>query len=327
KTRRKRVIPFYQKYRQLTAAAILVIIAGTAWLVYSVSTKQNESVAVVNKQDQKRSDSNQTVLSNPAFLNTPKQDSNLSNQKSTVTVQPPAGQIAVTHHNTAAAKKQNQAKNETAGKEVESGLATTPTSQPVAQNNVTANNAIPNNERNAFAKTAAPVEPKVNNAIEYKLNKADVNKDLATSGRQNKARPQSEIANDSTNVNIVMHPLPPDSLGLQEVVVTGYGAKKKATANVYRPHVVIDTLEPAEGYDSFDDYVADNFNLPEEYKTKTGEGEVQLSFDVDRNGQPTNITVIKSLCQKCDEEAIRLLKEGPKWKKKKDKKGKLTITF
>jgi len=54
---------------------------------------------------------------------------------------------------------------------------------------------------------------------------------------------------------------------------------------------------------------------------------VQLSFDVDKNGQPTNIAVVKSLCQKCDEEAIRILKEGPKWKKNKNKKGKITIKF
>jgi hypothetical protein len=37
--------------------------------------------------------------------------------------------------------------------------------------------------------------------------------------------------------------------------------------------------------------------------------------------------VVKSLCNKCDEEAIRLLKEGPKWKKKKNKKGSVTIRF
>ena len=67
--------------------------------------------------------------------------------------------------------------------------------------------------------------------------------------------------------------------------------------------------------------------MPEELKTKTVSGEVQLSFDVNKEGQPVNIKVEKSLCQKCDEEAVRLLKDGPKWKKKKNKKGKLTIKF
>ena len=52
-----------------------------------------------------------------------------------------------------------------------------------------------------------------------------------------------------------------------------------------------------------------------------------LSFDVDDNGIPRNIRVEKSLCASCDEEAIRLLKEGPKWEKKKNKKGKVKIRF
>ena len=93
------------------------------------------------------------------------------------------------------------------------------------------------------------------------------------------------------------------------------------------PRVIIDTLEPAEGWARFDDYVAANIVTPEEFKDKQAAGEVQLSFDVDKNGHPTNITIVKSLCGKCDEEAIRLLKEGPKWKKKKNKKGKITIKF
>jgi TonB family protein len=109
------------------------------------------------------------------------------------------------------------------------------------------------------------------------------------------------------------------------VVVAGYGAQKKSMDKY--PKVTIDTLEPAEGYVKFDDYVISNLQIPDELKTKSIAGEVQLAFDVDQNGKPTNITVVKSLCEKCDEEAIRLLKEGPKWKKKKDKKGKITIKF
>ncbi|HZI54947.1 MAG TPA: TonB family protein, partial [Chitinophagaceae bacterium] len=54
-------------------------------------------------------------------------------------------------------------------------------------------------------------------------------------------------------------------------------------------------------------------------------GTVELSFEVDKNGVPYNIKVKKSLCETCDKEAIRLIKEGPKWKRKV-KKGKATVT-
>ena len=102
---------------------------------------------------------------------------------------------------------------------------------------------------------------------------------------------------------------------------------KTAAALMRKPFVVIDTLEPAEGYARFDDYIANNLKMPEELKFKPVAGVVELLFDVNNNGDPVNITVVKSLCNKCDEEAIRLLKEGPKWKKKKNKKGKISIRF
>ena len=319
---RNRVVPFYQKYRWLTAAAVLVIIAGASWLALSISRKQNESFAVVNKQDQTPKDSNQSVVASPTV--TP--SSQDSTQNAIAAVHLPPKRLPAAKSNTVAARKKNEAKDERGDKQIETGVATNLTSQSVAQNNVASNNIISNNEKTRFGKALPSAEPRANNARTYSLSKAETNKEIVAASPQSIARPQPVIVND-TNVNIVMHPLPPDSLGLKEVVVSGYATKKKAVANVYRPQVVIDTLEPEEGYDSFDDYVADNFNVPEEFKTKTNSGEVQLSFDVDRNGQPTNITVVKSVCQKCDDEAIRLLKEGPKWKKKKDKKGKLTIKF
>jgi hypothetical protein len=114
-----------------------------------------------------------------------------------------------------------------------------------------------------------------------------------------------------------------NELALEEVVVMN---KKAKTAPARRMQVTIDTLEPAGGWPGFDDYIANNLHAPEELQSKPVRGEVELSFDVDKNGEPVNITVVRSLCTKCDEEAIRLLKEGPKWKKNK-KKGKVTIRF
>ena len=68
--------------------------------------------------------------------------------------------------------------------------------------------------------------------------------------------------------------------------------------------------------------------MPELEMRKNVTGEVKLSFDVNDAGQAINIKVEKSLCTECDKEAIRLLKDGPKWvKKKKNKKGKLSIKF
>ena len=135
--------------------------------------------------------------------------------------------------------------------------------------------------------------------------------------------PISTLANDTIkNLNVMLKPLPDSTQ--PEVVVVGYSTKKKTGP---RPITIIDTLEPAECWTSYNDYIVSNLKSPEDLHMKPISGEVELSFDINKDGEPVNIAVVKSLCDKCDDEAIRLLKEGPKWKKKKKGKGKIAIRF
>ena len=133
-----------------------------------------------------------------------------------------------------------------------------------------------------------------------------------------KDKEQVGFADTINNFNVT---LKRNDEGLQEVVI----AKGRRQA-VRKANVTIDSLEPSEGWTNFDDYVAGHLHEPEELKEKGIKGEVELSFDVNKEGEPVNITVTQSLCAKCDEEAVRLLKEGPKWKNKKTK-GKIKIRF
>lgn len=48
-------------------------------------------------------------------------------------------------------------------------------------------------------------------------------------------------------------------------------------------------------------------------------GKVAVDFYVDENGSPYQLEVPYSLCGTSDKEAIRLIKNGPKWTKGKDK--------
>jgi TonB family protein len=87
--------------------------------------------------------------------------------------------------------------------------------------------------------------------------------------------------------------------------------------------------EPTDGWQNYDAYIANNLETPDELgasERKKG-GTVQISFEVDKNGEPINITVEKSLCNSCDKEAIRLVKEGPKWKRTANKSGRTTVTI
>jgi TonB family protein len=85
--------------------------------------------------------------------------------------------------------------------------------------------------------------------------------------------------------------------------------------------------EPEVGWGNYNTYVANNIKIPDIARPKNIQNDVELSFDVDKTGVPINIKVTRSSqCKECDEEAIRLLKEGPKWKRK-GKKSKATVSI
>lgn len=88
----------------------------------------------------------------------------------------------------------------------------------------------------------------------------------------------------------------------------------------------VEESEPDDGWYNYDVYLANNLKVPETIRTKHENGEVEISFEVNKNGEPTNLKVEKSLCNECDKEAIRLIKQGPKWKRKA-KRGRTMVAI
>jgi TonB family protein len=130
-----------------------------------------------------------------------------------------------------------------------------------------------------------------------------------------------QLRNSVANNQVVLQD---DRKSLSEVVINNQ--KPNAAVRRDNNNVKLVEPEPADGWENYDTYLVNNLNPPEEIKSKqnTG-GQVEVSFEVDKNGNPVNIKVEKSLCKKCDDEAIRLIKEGPKWKRHA-KKGRTTVT-
>lgn len=119
-----------------------------------------------------------------------------------------------------------------------------------------------------------------------------------------------------------------DRKTLSEVVISNQRPNAELRNRNTAMNVTLEEPEPADGWENYDTYLANNLNAPEEIKTKQNSGgQVQISFEVNKEGEPINIKVEKSLCSKCDKEAIRLIKEGPKWKRNANKKGRTTVTI
>jgi TonB family protein len=100
-----------------------------------------------------------------------------------------------------------------------------------------------------------------------------------------------------------------DATQLSEVVVTGYGAPKDPDAEP-----VIKLAEPVGGRKAYDKYLDDNLRYPQQALENKVKGRVVIEFTVRIDGSIDEFNVIKKLGYGCDEEVIRLVKEGPAWK-------------
>jgi protein TonB len=67
------------------------------------------------------------------------------------------------------------------------------------------------------------------------------------------------------------------------------------------------------GEEAFRNYLGKNIHYPAIAKENNVQGKVFLSFVVERNGALTDIKVVRGIGSGCDDEAMRVLKNSPKW--------------
>jgi hypothetical protein len=71
--------------------------------------------------------------------------------------------------------------------------------------------------------------------------------------------------------------------------------------------------EPMGGYERYNLYLKSSMRRPTDDSCKDRKGMVAVEFSVDEQGKPYLFEVRQSLCGTCDNEAIRLIQNGPKW--------------
>jgi protein TonB len=77
--------------------------------------------------------------------------------------------------------------------------------------------------------------------------------------------------------------------------------------------VVEESAQPKGGFPEFYKYVGKNINYPKQARRMGVEGKVIIQVVIDKDGSLTDIIILKGIGSGCDEEAIRVLKESPKW--------------
>lgn len=353
KLEEKKVIPITGRFLWLKIAASVLVIITAGWLLYQATNGADKDIALQQEVLKKEIPSNQsqTEKDNTLSADTTRQENvATTNAEKAITAKP-----SITTEKVPDIKKKEEPSQDLAVLDNEKKTSERAESPELQRTDVIATDTNYFRNRVAYNTNVAsgPSQPRANffngrvvdnynravrNATIIAANNVSVktdNQGVFTFPAQDSSvnatvKAKGFLSNQTTlntdaPITIVLHPLPNAP---KEQVVTL--SKDKLDSNIYarRQKVVADTLEPVMGWNAFDDYIASNLNEKNEDLVKTNEGEVELSFEINSKGEPVNIKVVKSLCEKCDEEAMRLLKEGPKWKRKKNsKKGTVTIKF
>ncbi|MFT3681183.1 MAG: energy transducer TonB [Ferruginibacter sp.] len=121
-----------------------------------------------------------------------------------------------------------------------------------------------------------------------------------------------------------------DANNLQLAETVAVGKKAKARKDMRRDTILAgadidEDAAPLVGWDEYNNYLSNNLVLPGEAKAKNIHGTVEVFVKLSGDGDIKEVKVSKPLCTGCDAEAVRLIKEGPKWDVKSNKSTKVKV--
>ncbi len=99
-----------------------------------------------------------------------------------------------------------------------------------------------------------------------------------------------------------------DVAQLSEVVVVGLGTPSTGYVTP-----TVNLAHPETGNRAFKQYLETNIHYPQEAILNKTEGRVTIEFIVEKDGTLNDFTILRGIGSGCDEELIRLIKEGPTW--------------
>ncbi|NDV82790.1 hypothetical protein [Bacteroides sp. 51] len=73
--------------------------------------------------------------------------------------------------------------------------------------------------------------------------------------------------------------------------------------------------QPITGMEAYMNYIQKNLKRPTDEECRNAKGPVVVVFKIGQSGRPYNIRVTQGLCSSTNKEAIRLIINGPDWKK------------
>ena len=348
----KRLIPFWQQpFLKYAVAASLIL--GGGWFVFSLqnntSTTQNtDTVTVSPNTTAVDSATNTTVIAPVPGPKSVEQISLKPKSEPPITALKPAENIASTPENVPAVPNKiadikdlasNTTTGESAGKttiaavpepmrQVDMAIkADAPTAKKSYNTDnlkqATTNNVVGkvvNNEQFPLEAITLTVKEtgKVYTSDElgrFTLKSPDTVATVVATGIGFETKEFSLSSTKSLNQIELM----PKQSQLEEVVISGYSAKRKKAAaprsNIETSEIDTSDAIPLRGWDEFENYLY-RFPKKEMQETPPGKVAVVVSFEINEKGRPENFYIIKSGGKTNDAEAIKRIENGPNWKPK-----------
>ena len=197
------------------------------------------------------------------------------------------------------------------------------------QGTVADSNGIPIPDATVMLKhSKKSVSTDINGMFKLRTELPDSNQDIVINSVG--YRPESVVINPSENKERLIR-LSPVSGNLSEVVVVGYGTRKKevteeeeATSQLQKKPV-IQKAEPVAGWPAYHNYIDKNKKI--NTIDSLLKGIEIVSFIVNKNGELSSFKIEKSISPAHDARVIRLIREGPAWKLLKGKKHRCRLTI
>ena len=95
------------------------------------------------------------------------------------------------------------------------------------------------------------------------------------------------------------------------VVITQEPVQEEKAEEIFT--IVEDQPTPSGGMAAFYDYVGKHIKYPAQARRMGIEGKVYVQFVVDKDGTLQDVKALKGIGAGCDEEAVRVIQEAPKW--------------
>jgi hypothetical protein len=329
KKKRNKVIPIVRSYDMwLKIAAVLLLILGAGYMTYYFNSNKQEQRLAKNEDTMridkrafvKQADTNKIII---------KDNNDLADKDSKGETKQAANKISRTITSTSSATSDSVKQNDLAsGKDIvkNNNISTAPSMQEKQLNAKADTSTKPV----AYARNDERIKAKATNNGDVKSNRGDTARfgNVASIGYDTRRPKLKKVA--------ALRPKPKYK---EVVAINTYKKDKqaedndsllvinKSTENEVEddlPRVIgIDSFFlPVKGWMDYNKYLSDNSSLFSKCK-----GQMVLSFIINKKGYPIKIDVEKSLSLECDEKAMKLLRDGPKWISVPNKRCNITLQF